>query len=88
MANPDWNLIARAGLSPRDFAELVGVSRVTVWNWINGVCAPSQLVAGDAEHLLSVIDKRIKDGTLPLKLENTQTAARNERKRQVRMALS
>jgi transcriptional regulator with XRE-family HTH domain len=75
----DWGLIAKAGLTQQDFADLVGVSRVTVNYWVQGTSSPSHLLHGEAERLLGVLQDKLERGELPIELPTARDAVRESR---------
>lgn len=62
----DFSVIARAGLRQKDFADLVGVSRLTVVKWVNGQSRPNRFVAPRAKRVLLEIEQALVEGKLPL----------------------
>jgi transcriptional regulator with XRE-family HTH domain len=61
----DFKILEEAGLSQREFAELVGVSRVTVNNWLRGKQKPSNVLAKLAKRQLAYITVAHRLGWLP-----------------------
>jgi hypothetical protein len=84
----DWHLIQQAGLSHQDVADYLGVSRFSVFKWINGQCKPNQLVEARVELFLVALAEKLADGTLPLNEACIRDLAREERRRQLQAALS
>lgn len=61
----DFELIARAGLTQREFAEVAGVSRSTVNLWVSGKMNPHRYISGHIDSVLSAIEARLHSGELP-----------------------
>ena len=51
----DWDVIEDSGISQREFAELIGVSRVTVSNWIREVQTPNKVFGKLAKRQLTYL---------------------------------
>lgn len=62
----DLGTINRAGITQREFAELAGMSRVTVNRWVMGEREPQPANRKAAEDTLSKLNDLIEDGKLPL----------------------
>lgn len=61
----DFGLIGKAGLTQVEFAEIVGVSRVTVNMWSRGRVKPSRFVRVKVLKTLSAIRKAVENKSLP-----------------------
>jgi len=61
----DFTIIREAGLSQREFAELAGVSRVTVSNYTSGKCGVGPHVAPKVSRALKIVAAALRIGTLP-----------------------
>lgn len=66
----DFNLIRAAGLTLPEAAEIIGVSHVSVWKYINGEAVPRTFVRGTpvkqrCEVLLHLLSVFIGKGNLP-----------------------
>lgn len=64
--NLDFTVVARAGLTQREFAALVGVSRVTTNLWVSGKMNPHRLIRARAVSTVAVLEKAILNAKLPL----------------------
>ena len=62
----NFDIIKRAGIYHREFAKLVGVSRVTVSLWVLGRQTPSPLARDKAQSVLDAIEAATTAGNLPL----------------------
>ena len=62
----DFNLIAKAGLTQREFAELADVSRATTNLWVRGKMNPHRFIESHVSALLTNIQKGMEAGALPL----------------------
>lgn len=51
----DFEILKKAGVGQQEFAELVGVSRITVNNWVRGKNDPSRHLAKQVKHNLTLI---------------------------------
>ncbi len=61
----DFRLIAQAGLTQRDFAELCGVTRTTVSLWVTGKMNPHRYLRPQVERVMEALEKGVSDKTLP-----------------------
>lgn len=77
----DWKIIEDSGISQREFAELIGVSRVTVSNWVRGAQKPTKVFAKLANRQLTYLKvaHRLKwlPGDIP-KMHKTNVGSRKE----------
>lgn len=64
-ADWDFSIVAASGLTQKEFAALVRVSRVSVNHWIQGRRQPSQHVASRLTEVLKRITTAVETGTLP-----------------------
>ena len=62
----DFNLMAKAGLTQREFAELADVSRATTNMWVTGKMKPHRFIESHVSALLANIQKKMEAGELPL----------------------
>lgn len=80
--NPEsFSVLEDAGLSQREFADLVGVSRVTVNNWTRGKQKPSNVITKLAQKQLAYITVAYRLGFLPgdiPRMHRTNVEARKE----------
>ena len=62
----DFTIVARAGLTQKEFAALTGVSRATANLWVRGKMSPHRYIKTQAARVVSTLEKAIVDETLPL----------------------
>ena len=62
----DFTIVARAGLTQKEFATLTGVSRVTANLWVRGKMRPHRYLKIKAARVVSTLEKAIAIETLPL----------------------
>lgn len=62
----DFAVIAAAGLTQAEFAEVAGVSRITVNSWVRGKMRPHRYIKLDVEALLVKIEAALHNKVLPL----------------------
>ena len=62
----NFQAIESAGLSQREFAELVGFSRPTVNQWMNGRVRPSSAHRAIIARAIKSIEHFVEQGALPL----------------------
>lgn len=62
----DFTTISRAGLTQREFADLVGVSRVTTNMWVTGKMAPHRFIKDNVEAVLLALNTAIENDQFPL----------------------
>ena len=62
----DFTIVARAGLTQKEFATLTGVSRVTANLWVRGKMNPHRYLKIKAARVVSTLEKAIASETLPL----------------------
>jgi transcriptional regulator with XRE-family HTH domain len=63
----DFNIIKQADLTQQQFADLCGVSRVTVNLWVSGKMNPHRLIAERVDHVMSTLTKLVESKELPSK---------------------
>ena len=68
----DFTIVARAGLTQKEFATLTGVSRATVNMWVRGKMKPHRYLKTKAARVVSALEKAIVDATLPLPKGKTE----------------
>lgn len=51
----DFSIIKKAGVGQQEFADLVGVSRITVNKWVSGKNPPSRHVVQKVKHNLTLL---------------------------------
>lgn len=69
----DFTIVARAGLTQKEFAMLTGVSRATANMWVRGKMNPHRYLKTKAARVVSTLEKAITDATLPLPKEIKRT---------------
>jgi hypothetical protein len=73
-------VLKKAGIKPPEFATIVGVSRVAVYNWTSTPksAAPHTMVAARVKKALGMLRALTERGQLPLKadLDKSQRLAR------------
>lgn len=62
----DFTLIQRADLRQHEFADLCGVTRVTVNLWVQGKMAPHRFIKDHVETALSGLAAAVESHQLPL----------------------
>ena len=64
---PEWDfsIVAASGLTQKEFAALVRVSRISVIHWMQGRCKPSRHVAPRLTEILKRVREAVDSGTLP-----------------------
>jgi transcriptional regulator with XRE-family HTH domain len=65
LAKPIASVMQQAGITQREFAELIGVSRVTVNRWVAGASKPSPAIHRVLSKVLIVLGVAINEGKLP-----------------------
>ena len=65
----DFTIVARAGLTQKEFATLTGVSRVTANLWVRGKMRPHRYLTTKAARVVSTLEKALVCATLPLSKE-------------------
>lgn len=63
----DFNIIKRADLTQQQFADICGVSRVTVNLWVSGKMNPHRLIVDHVDHVLTTLHKLVESKELPSK---------------------
>lgn len=63
----DFEVIELAGLTQQQFADLVGVSRVTVNTWARGHYKPGSLTRKRVKTALDLLKDAVEAGRLPVK---------------------
>lgn len=61
----DFSVIKKSGITQQEFAELVGVGRVTVNLWVRGKMNPNIEVQPTVLWHLEMLDRAIEAGDLP-----------------------
>ena len=65
----DFTIVARAGLTQKEFATLTGVSRVTANLWVRGKMRPHRYLKTKAARVVSTLEKAVASAALPLPKE-------------------
>ena len=77
----DFDMIKKAGLGQQEFADLVGVSRITVNKWVSGKNPPSRHVEQKVKQQLGLLTAatRLKylPGDIPTMHKNNVLARRD-----------
>ena len=61
-----FSVITKAGLSQQQFADIVGVSRITVNTWVSGRHKPAPHLRERVKAALAHLTEAIKAGHLPI----------------------
>lgn len=69
MSKLDFGPIEQAHITQTEYAKILGVSRVTVANWVRGT-EPSPFLGRAAQTLLDQIAEAVTEGRLPGELEH------------------
>lgn len=70
----DFTIIDRAGVTQEEFAEIAGVSRITVNTWAKGHHAPSAASRLRVSPLLAALQAAITAGALPVPVMDRRAA--------------
>lgn len=62
----DFTVIERAGITQQQFADLVGVSRVTVYTWLHNRFKPRPAMRARVERALQLLSSAINSQQLPV----------------------
>lgn len=85
---PAWSVINRAKLSHQEVANVLGVSRMTVWKWAHGKGEPDDNNKIAVEAFLTKLEAKINEGVFPLNMPDIRERVCAERERLIRIALS
>lgn len=69
-----FDLIERAGITQGQFAELAGVSRITVNTWVKGRYGPRADLRTRVVRLLGLITEALRTGALPVTTTSQRAA--------------
>lgn len=61
----DWGVLRRAKITQKDFATIIGVSRVSVNNWMHGDTM-NPLRSAKVQKALVAIERGITEGDFPM----------------------
>ena len=70
----DFTIVARAGLTQKEFATLTGVSRVTANLWVRGKMRPHRYLKIKTARVVRALEKAVASETLPLPKGISSTA--------------
>lgn len=62
----DFSLLARADVRQHEFADLCGVTRVTVNLWVQGKMAPHRFIKDNIETVMAGLAAAVESARLPL----------------------
>jgi transcriptional regulator with XRE-family HTH domain len=66
----DFAVLERAGITQQQFADLVGVSRVTVYTWLHERFKPRPAMRKRIERAIHLLQQATTDGRLPVQRVN------------------
>lgn len=66
----DFKVIERAGITQQQFADLVGVSRVTVYTWMQNRFKPRPAMRVRVRQALKLLSDAVADDSLPIQKIN------------------
>lgn len=72
----DFEIVARAGLAQGEFAKILGVSRLTAHNYINGLTKPHRMVEKRIAKVLDLLTKLVVAKKLPSSVPMSDRASR------------
>lgn len=72
----NFDIIPKAHLTQLQFADLVGVSRVTVNTWVKGKFSPRSNLRDRVLRALDLIAKAVDAGKLPVAVDGTAEKTR------------
>lgn len=70
----DFEIIKRAGLTQKEFAQLCGVSRATVNLWVTGRFRPTRYITAKVQRVIDALATAVATEQLPLPEEVSGTA--------------
>ena len=70
----DFSIIRRAGLTQGQFAELAGVSRITVNTWVQGKFRPRPPQRTRVIRAVQLLEAAVRKQHLPLSADNRHSA--------------
>ena len=79
----DYAIIKKAGLGQKEFAELLGVSRVTVSNWVNNKTSPSKHLESKVRNTVTLLTAANRLKLLPGDIPNMHSSNVEERKKYI-----
>jgi transcriptional regulator with XRE-family HTH domain len=62
----DFTVVARAGLTQKEFASLAGISRVTANMWIRGKMKPHRYIKAHAHRVINRLELAVQKLALPV----------------------
>lgn len=63
----NFDIIAKAKITQKDFADICGVSRITVNLWVGGKMQPHRFLQPKVEAALAALEQAVSSGKLPTK---------------------
>ena len=84
----DYGILKKAGVGQKEFAELVGVSRITINNWVTGRNNPSKHLAQKVRVQLTLVTAANRLGTLPGDIPTMHKTNVLSRKKYIRAKLA
>ena len=82
----DFTVLTRAGITQAQFAELIGVSRITVNTWVRKRFTPHPTLRPRVTEALKKLREAVREGSLPVP-EDSHARAVAQRLRAVRSQL-
>lgn len=70
----NYGILDLAGVSQGQFAEVLGVSRITVNTWVNGRNAPKPRLQRRVREFLMLLEQAVHNGTLPVQIPDRKQA--------------
>lgn len=83
----DFSVVNRAGLTQQEFAQLIGVGRLTVHFWMKGKRKPSRYLAKKVRKALALLAKAVDENKLPGAMPPPVRGAMVQRVAYIRAAL-
>lgn len=83
----DFKVIAEAGLTQTEFADLLHAQRVTVNNWVNGRSSPHKMLRERCTTYLKILRVAINHGQLPADIPPVHKDNMSERSEYIAAAL-
>ena len=83
----DFEVVNRTGVSQKEFADMLGVSRVTVNRWYNGISHPSRALDKTVRHALGVFELALEEGLLPGTMPTMHSKNVDSRRQHINKAL-
>lgn len=77
------SVLESSGITQREFADLVGVTRVTVNRWVAGLSAPSPAIDRVVHDVAFILSLAVSEGWLPGNLPAAHGRTIEDRKRRL-----